>query len=163
MIAPTDDIDRLMEVMDRAFDPEYGEAWTRRQVEDALLTGNTKYCLISETGSIPEMGQAAAGFFLARTAADEVELLLLAVNPEFRNRGLGKSLLDELWNFAKSISASLIFLEMRRGNPAEGLYRKSGFRPVGVRPGYYRTTSGKLIDAITFSMNLTEQGETRER
>jgi ribosomal-protein-alanine N-acetyltransferase len=35
----TDHIDRLMAVMDAAFDPFFQEAWTRRQVEDALVTG----------------------------------------------------------------------------------------------------------------------------
>ena len=51
MIAPGDDIDRLMAVMQAAFAPEYGEAWTRRQVEDALLMGNCFYGLIGEHGA----------------------------------------------------------------------------------------------------------------
>ena len=40
MTAPLDDLDRLRAVMTAAFDPAFGEAWTRRQVEDALLIGN---------------------------------------------------------------------------------------------------------------------------
>lgn len=39
MIAPMDDIDRIMSVMDAAFPAEFGEAWNRRQVTDALVVG----------------------------------------------------------------------------------------------------------------------------
>jgi len=45
-----DAIDRIMEVMGNAFAPEYGEAWTRRQVSDSLLLGRTSYCLIGADG-----------------------------------------------------------------------------------------------------------------
>ena len=48
-----DDLDRIMAVMEAAFDPEYGEAWTRRQVGDALTFSNTYYLLAGADGSAP--------------------------------------------------------------------------------------------------------------
>jgi len=151
MIPPVDDIDRIMAVMERAFDPEFGEAWTRRQVEDALLLGNCYYELIDAHGHPPEVDVAAAGFSLSRHSLDEEELLLFAVDPAHRRKGLGLTMLFALSRAAKARGARRLLLEMRRGNPAESLYRAFGFKPIGERPNYYRMAGGMRIDAITFA------------
>lgn len=147
MIAPADDIDLIMAVMTAAFDPAYGEAWTRRQVEDALLTGNCHYGLAMHQGH-------CAGFYLTRSAFDEEELLLLAVSPQFRRKGIGQLLIDRFRQEASQRGAVRLFLEMRRGNPAESLYLRNNFKPVGLRPNYYRTSQGDRIDAITFTSEI---------
>lgn len=142
-----DDLDRIMGVMQAAFDPAYGEAWTRRQVEDALVLGNCHYCLAQSGGE-------AAGFYLSRHGYEEEELLLIAVHPRCRGRGFGQQLLDDLAQQAALRGARRLLLEMRRNNPAETLYRRNGFVPIGERLNYYRTPSGERLDAITFARNL---------
>ena len=154
MSGSADDTDRLMAVMAAAFDPAFGEAWTRRQVEDALVIGRCSYRLIAAEGIEPEAGAAAAGFYLSRTAYDEEELLLLAVHPALRRRGLGQRLLAWLREDAAARGARRLLLEMRRGNPAERLYRNNGFTVIGERPGYYKNFDGQRIDAITFALQL---------
>lgn len=154
MIEAPDDIDRIMAVMQAAFDPEFGEAWNRRQVEDALLMGNCFYHLLTETGQAPAGHEPAAAFFLSRFGIDEEELLLLAVDPKHRRKGLAGKLIDVLVEQAAARGAHRIFLEMRRGNPAEFLYRRHGFGPIGERPNYYRTRSGDRLDAITFCKHI---------
>jgi ribosomal-protein-alanine N-acetyltransferase len=149
-----DDLDRLMAVMDHAFDPHWGEAWTRRQVEDALVTGLCDYFLVARDGEAARPGEPAAGFTLTRTVAGEAELLLLAVHPQWRERGLGGKLMDALLQEAQGKGVTRLFLEMRRGNPAERLYRRFGFEPVGERSNYYRTKSGERIDAVTFALSF---------
>lgn len=152
----TDDVDRIMAVMDAAFAPEFGETWSRRQVEDALLLGNCAYELIAADGTSPDPDDNAAGFFLARHLAGEEELLLLAVIPQARGRGLGALLLERFTCAARARGARRLLLEMRDGNPAEVLYRRQGFRPVGRRPDYYRTADGRRIDALTCALELPE-------
>lgn len=147
MIAPGDHIDRILAVMQAAFDPAYGEAWTRRQVEDALLVGNCHYRIAEVLGE-------PAGFTLSRYGFEEEELLLIAVAPEFRRRGVGEQLLRDCKADAKLRGAKQLLLEMRRDNPAEHLYRQNGFAEIGVRPNYYRTPSGIRLDAITFTCRL---------
>lgn len=149
-----DDLTRLMAVMTAAFEPTWGEAWTRRQVEDSLLTGHCDYFLVSPEGQKVGPGELAAGFTLSRSVAGDTELLLLAVDPQFRRRGLGALLVENLLRTARLSGESRVFLEMRRGNPAEHLYRRLGFQPVGERPNYYRTTTGDRIDAVTFALSL---------
>jgi ribosomal-protein-alanine N-acetyltransferase len=149
-----DDVDRIMTVMAAAFDPEYGEAWNRGQIESALLIGNCHVILMGPAGTPPTDGELAAGFILSRTSLDEEELLLFAVSPEFRGRGLGTKMLELLYLNCRARGVTHIHLEMRRGNPAESLYRSHGFEPVGQRPNYYRTSSGLRIDAISFRLSL---------
>ena len=146
-----DDLDRIMAVMEVAFDPTYGEAWTRRQVGDALILPNTFYLLAGPDGRAPGEDEAAAGFVLSRGAADEEELLLIAVAPAHRGRGIGAALLERFFAEAKARGAERLFLEMRDGNPAETLYRRHGFVRVGRRRAYYRRGTGAPLDAITFA------------
>lgn len=145
-----DDVDRIMRIMAEAFDPEYGEAWNRNQVESALLMGNCHVILVGPDGAPPAEGEPAAGFALSRAIAGEEELLLFAVAPRYRGSGLGAQMLERLCRQAAERQITDIHLEMRRGNPAERLYRGHGFVVVGERPNYYRTLSGGRIDALTF-------------
>ncbi|MEO0030935.1 MAG: hypothetical protein RIS94_693 [Pseudomonadota bacterium] len=153
MIPPLDDIDRIMSVMERAFPPKYGEAWNRRQVADSLLLTGTHYGLIGPSGE-SEFGPSddAAGFFLSRGILDEEELLLFAIHPDHRRKGLAHRLLARFIDDAKQRGARRLFLEMRAGNPAGHLYVSHGFAPVGVRPRYYRTTDGDRLDAISHQL-----------
>lgn len=115
MIAPPDDIDRIMSVMECAFPPEYGEAWNRRQVSDALIVGNCRYGLIAPDGSDRLEGDSeTAGFFMGRSILDEEELLLFAVAPKYRFQGLGHLLLRRFIEDARSADMARIFLEMRQ-------------------------------------------------
>jgi ribosomal-protein-alanine N-acetyltransferase len=149
----TDDVDKIMAVMASAFDPVYGEAWNRRQVEDALRFGTCHYSLIAIPGEAADI-ESAAGFFLSRTGFEEEELLLLAVDPQYRGRGLARTLLEELRIDAASRGAARLLLEMRKGNPAETLYRNFGFYSIGERREYYRTPNGQRLDAITFACDI---------
>jgi ribosomal-protein-alanine N-acetyltransferase len=47
---------------------------------------------------------------------------------------------------------------MRRGNPAERLYRTFGFTIIGERKDYYRTPQGTRIDAMTFAYEMVRTG-----
>lgn len=150
----------IMQVMDTAFDPAFGEAWNRRQVSDALALPSTHAIVLDTQGRIIAPGSPsprdieASGFVLTRYAADEEELLLIAVSPEHRRKGVAQLLIDHLFEQAKARGVSQIFLEMRRGNPAIHLYRKVGFEPIGQRRDYYRLANGEREDAITFARTI---------
>ena len=152
---PVDDADRIMGVMECAFDPAYGEAWTRRQVVDALVVGNCRYGLLDKHGHLPAEGIPAAGFFMTRGVLDEAELLLLAVMPDQRRCGIGRKLLELFAEDAIDHGQTRLLLEMREGNPAEILYRNFGFVQIGRRPKYYTGADGSRMDALTFEKLLT--------
>lgn len=149
-----DDLDRIMAVMDTAFDRRWGEAWTRRQVEGSLMAPGTHYRLLDERGDRPGEGEAAAAFAMVRAAPGEEELLLIATVPAQRGKGLGGSILALLADDARARGATRLFLEMRENNPAASLYERQGFSPIGRRRGYYTASDGSRIDAITFVKRL---------
>jgi ribosomal-protein-alanine N-acetyltransferase len=150
----TDDVDQIMRVMEAAFDPAYGEAWSRRQVADALVLPGTHYHLARADGEPPGPGELAAGFALTRAVLDEEELLLLAVMPACRGKGLGGRLLRRVKQAARERGVARLFLEMRDGNGAEALYRRHGFAAMGRRRNYYRRGTAGPADAITFACPL---------
>ncbi|GGC35590.1 ribosomal-protein-alanine acetyltransferase [Novosphingobium marinum] len=154
MMLEPDDLDRIMAIMEAAFDPLYGEAWTRTQVESAFNIGNCHCLLFGAHGQTSGPGDEAIGFCITREGFGEEELLLLAVIPEYRGKGIGRAMLACLSGEARARGSRSIFLEMRRGNPAESLYTSFGFRPVGERPRYYRRSDGERIDAITFLLKI---------
>ena len=149
----TDPVDAIMAVMEKAFDPRYGEAWTRRQVADALVTPNTHFSLDRFCTDARDATDTR-GFTLSRQAADEEELLLIAVKPDAREQGVGRDLMARFIHAARMRGSRTIFLEMRSGNPAERLYRAFGFEQVGLRPGYYRGAVGGPLDAVTFALKV---------
>jgi len=70
--------------------------------------------------------------------ADEVHLLNLATHPEARRAGHASRMLAHIVAFGRAQGCRLITLEVRRSNAAAlRLYRRYGFRAVGVRPNYY--------------------------
>lgn len=146
-----DAVDAIMAVMEAAFDPAYGEAWTHRQVSDALTFPRTHFILLDADGQEPARPENCAGFTLSRQIGDEEELLLIAVVPAARRRGVGHALMGRFIAEATARGSATLFLEMRDGNPAEALYLAHGFRPVGRRPNYYRSGRGGPFDAVTYS------------
>jgi len=135
-----------MTVMGRAFDPQFGEAWTAAQCT-GVLTMPGAQLLIARS---PE----PTGFALIRTVIDEAELMLLAVAPEVRGRGIGTSLLQHSIQVATQLRATSYFLEVRSDNAAVAFYENAGLRQVGVRRDYYRGADGTRRDALTYRLSL---------
>ena len=148
MIATLDThgLDRILPVMRRAFDPRFGEAWSAEQCRGVLAMPGARLLVAHADGIV--------GFALSRTVLDESELMLLAVDPESRRRGIGSRLLLESMKLAREAGACRYVLEVRSDNPARNLYRHHGFDCVGRRPQYYRGKDGIVRDALTMAAAL---------
>jgi ribosomal-protein-alanine N-acetyltransferase len=136
-----------MEVMTRAFDPLFGEAWTLPQLSGVMTMPGTWL-------TIAHVDAAPLGFALVRSVLDECELLLLAVDPLWRGRGIGRSLLGHSLTLARRRGITSMNLEVRASNMAVKLYETIGFEYVHRRPGYYRGNDGKLHDALSFRIDM---------
>jgi ribosomal-protein-alanine N-acetyltransferase len=84
--------------------------------------------------------RAMVGFVMARVAADEAEILSLAIAPAWRGRGLSRPLLDFHLRALAGLAVRAVFLEVD-----ERLYGGAGFRQVGQRRGYYAGSASALI------------------
>ena len=94
----------------------------------------------------------AGGVLVARLAADEAEILTLAVTPAARRGGIGRALVQHAATQAHAAGAARLFLEVGSVNTAaRALYERCGFLPVGLRRRYYADGD----DAVVMARELT--------
>lgn len=92
--------------------------------------------------------------------AGEGNITNIAVKEGFRGQKLGSKILSALIEYAKAHAFRFLTLEVRMSNePAKRLYEKYGFRPVGLRRGYYPDNREDAL-LMTVEWNETEKERT---
>jgi ribosomal-protein-alanine N-acetyltransferase len=128
----------------------FAHPWPRHEIAALLNSGNT----IGSAALDPATNRLR-GFALSRVAADEAEILTIAVDPAWRRRGVGRDLLREHLQRATLAGAKALFLEVDAGNaPAIALYARFNFVKVGQRAGYYKHADGKTATALVMRRAL---------
>ena len=111
------------------------DPWPRRSFEAFVGRQGATFLVAEDTlrsGSV-------AGYGVLLWAADEAEVLNLAVPEDARRQGVGGALLSRLLDEARKRGSRAVYLEVRASNTAAlGLYRSRGFVEVGRRHGYYQ-------------------------
>jgi ribosomal-protein-alanine N-acetyltransferase len=111
--------------------------------------------LLATPGCFALVDEDLSGFILVRVAAEECELLTLAVAPATRRRGLGGALVSTSCDHAAKLGAAAMFLEVNSRNiPAIALYKRLGFIQVGLRQAYYATLHGMREDALVLRVDI---------
>jgi ribosomal-protein-alanine N-acetyltransferase len=124
--------------------------WSESEMERLLSDPSVATHLARESGG---RGKAVA-FLMSRCAADEAEILSVAVDPAARGRGLAGELLSHHLSRLAARGIARIFLEVGEDNrPALRLYARAGFREVGRRAGYYPRASG-AVSALVLRREL---------
>lgn len=136
-----------MQIMQAAFNPRYGEAWTAQQLTGFMSLPGVRL-------SLAQIDEAVLGFALSRQVVDEAELLLLATDPKWQKRGIGGALVKDFMAHARKSHIETLHLEVRDNNPAIDFYSHFGFEAVHRRPSYYKGKDGNLRDAISFTLIL---------
>ena len=99
-----------------------------------------------------EESGAIVGYVVALEAADEGEILNLAVAPAGRRSGLGRALVERILEALTASGVRQVYLEVRESNaPARSLYAAHGFKEAGRRKQYYRRP---VEDAIVLRHTL---------
>ncbi len=134
---------RAVEAIERA---SFTDPWVRDAIFQELVPSGLRFPLIAEIGDV------AVGFLMAWRTPDQLHILNVAVDPGRRRCGIGRTLLEAALAEARRCGFTEVTLEVRRGNePALGMYRRFGFREVGVREGYYPDTGE---DALILTLEL---------
>lgn len=119
------------------------EAWDRHMIA-------TQLSLPGYFGLLHRHG----GMLMARVAADEAEILTIAVAPEIRRSGTGTRLLGEAIARARDMGATVMFLEVSVANAAaRSLYERFGFAEVGRRRRYYLDGADALVLRLDLDAN----------
>ncbi|HTR87864.1 MAG TPA: ribosomal protein S18-alanine N-acetyltransferase [Reyranella sp.] len=123
-------------------------AWTRQDMAELLVSPGVFGLFLRSDGM-------DIGFALCRVAADEAELLTIAVSADHRRRGAGRALLGEIIAASCTRGAATLFLEVAADNPAaQALYAQAGFKEVGRRRGYYMRGAYLAVDAVVLRLAL---------
>ncbi|MBV9090425.1 MAG: ribosomal protein S18-alanine N-acetyltransferase [Mycobacteriaceae bacterium] len=86
----------------------------------------------------------------------EYEVHTIGVDAAYQGQGIGRRLLDALLEFT---GGGTVYLEVRTDNaPAMALYRRAGFREVGLRKRYYRVSG-----ADAYTMRRDPPGSARRQ
>ncbi|MBI3757291.1 MAG: ribosomal protein S18-alanine N-acetyltransferase [Deltaproteobacteria bacterium] len=109
----------------------FSSPWTQAAFVHELQSPHS--CL-----TIAERAGAVLGYLCCWYVADEVQILNVAVHPNYRRQGVAERLLRYALDIGQQNGAQSANLEVRRSNlPAIQLYKKFGFREAAVRRGYY--------------------------
>ncbi len=126
----------------------FSRGWSEQEVEGLLIDRAVIAHRVTAGGRF-------FGFIMSRMAADEAEILSVAVAARAQGRGLARRLLDLHLRRLAGLSVRAVFLEVDEHNvPAIKLYRRAGFREVGRRPNYYAGPDGKAAAALVLRRDL---------
>ena len=126
----------------------FNRGWSEHEFEQLL----TDRSVVAERAA---QGRATLGFIVSRRAADEAEILSVAVARAWRGRGLARRLLDLHLRRLAGLGLRAVFLEVDADNePARRLYARAGFSEVGRRPGYYPRPAGQQASALVLRRDL---------
>jgi ribosomal-protein-alanine N-acetyltransferase len=117
----------------------FGRGWEEDEVHRLLLDS----AVIAHRAMVRRM---MVGFIMSRVAADEAEILSVAIAPARRGRGFSRPLLDFHLRSLAGLGARTVFLEVDEHNaPACRLYSGAEFHEVGRRRGYYQGGAAALV------------------
>jgi ribosomal-protein-alanine N-acetyltransferase len=120
----------------------FRHGWSENEFE-RLLADRNIVCHVARAAA------RMAGFVIARIIEDEAEILMVAVAPQERGRGLGARLIARHLARLAARGVRNVFLEVDEGNvPAIRLYTHAGFERVGRRPAYYEKPDGAAAALI---------------
>jgi [ribosomal protein S18]-alanine N-acetyltransferase len=127
----------------------FHRGWGEGEFESMLTERNT---LVHRLRS----GRKVIGFAVSRMAADEAEILSIAVAPGHRGRGLSRNLLMTHLGHLAGRGVRTIFLEVEENNQAaRRLYDRTGFAVIGRRERYYREPNGEQLNAVLMRRDLS--------
>lgn len=144
------DLDTLVAIESAA----YPFPWSRGNFIDSLNAGYLARKRL-------DAGGQWLGYFIAMPGVHEMHLLNLTVAPAHQGQGHARAMLDELARESIALRAQRLWLEVRTSNQrAQAVYRRYGFRDVGLRRGYYPAGPLARENAIVMSLSLAADGVT---
>jgi [ribosomal protein S18]-alanine N-acetyltransferase len=127
----------------------FHRGWGEAEFEGMLTERNT---LVHRL----RLGRTFVGFAVSRMAADEAEILSIAIAPGHRGRGLSRHLLLTHLGHLAGRGVRTVFLEVEENNqPARRLYQRAGFGVAGRRERYYQQASGEQLSALLMRRDLS--------
>lgn len=127
----------------------FHRGWGESEFETMIAERNTLVQRLRLRSSV-------IGFAVSRIAADEAEILSIAIDAGHRGQGFSRNLLLTHLGHLAGRGVRTVFLEVEENNqPARRLYERTGFAVVGRRERYYREAGGQELNALVMRRNLS--------
>ncbi len=131
-----------LEEIKENLETEFDDFWNYNILQEELNSSNSKYIVAISKGEI-------IGFAGIKFALDQADIMNIVTRKDYRNKGIGTLLVNELISICKEFKANSIFLEVNEDNiPAIKLYEKVGFKNVGIRKNYYKSKNGIVMKYV---------------
>lgn len=131
-LARAGDVRRIALMSRDLIESGLGWSWTEKRVLASLRDRATNVAVAHDGGWL-------LGFCIAKFREEEAHILLLAVDPAQRRRGLGTALVQWMEKTALVAGIGMIYLEARLTNAgARKFYEALGYREFKLEPGRYR-------------------------
>ena len=131
-----EDLRTVMVLEQELFAPD---TWTRAMyLEELSMPGTRHYLVAADDGAV-------VGYAGLIVYAEEAHVATIGVATARQGEGIGGRLLDALLTEADRRSP-VVLLEVRADDEAtQGLYRRRGFEPIGLRPRYYPISGADAV------------------
>ena len=117
----------------------FSDPWSLNAVEETAK-------LNSFFGLVLEEEKKVVGYIGCISVFEDGEILLVAVDQEFRSKGFGKALVNSACDIMKDKGVKSCFLEVRKSNQnAFFCYLSCGFKPIGERKRYYSNGEDAIV------------------
>lgn len=130
------DLDEIKDILVSDFD----DFWTYSILKDELNSSSSHYI-------VAKLNNEIVGFGGIKVVLDSADIMNIVVKKNFRNLGIGTSILNEIIALCLSLNLSSITLEVRKDNEyAISLYKNFDFETLGVRKKYYNGIDGFIME-----------------
>lgn len=130
------DLEEIKDILVSDFD----DFWTYSILKDELNCSSSHYI-------VAKLNNEIVGFGGIKVVLDSADIMNIVVKKNFRNLGIGTSILNEIVALCLSLNLSSITLEVRKDNEyAISLYKNFGFETLGVRKKYYNGIDGFIME-----------------
>ena len=127
------------------------------------LVVSVKDAFSASSRPVPDISQRIVGYVGIWFMVDEAHITAVGVVESSRRQGIGELLVLATTELAIPRGARVMSLEVRVSNDgAKALYEKYGFRPAGVRKGYYTDNHEDALIMTTEPISTMEYGQRLE-
>lgn len=126
----------------------FERGWKEEEIANLAQKPGSKTFVCEQEANI-------GGFVLLQAAADECEIVSIAVEKARRRTGIGRLLVAHVAEFAQRNGIKKLFLEVAEDNlDAIALYESAGYAVYNRRKAYYRRWHGRAVDALMMRLLL---------
>lgn len=124
---------------------DFDDFWNYNVLKDELVNENSRYIVAKNVQSNNEI----VAFAGVKIFLDDADIMNIVVKKNYRNNGVGTILLKKLISLCNELNLQSLSLEVNEENlSAINLYKKFGFKNIGVRKNYYKDKNGIIMKKI---------------